>query len=34
MQWQIEMLDNQVQRLKEESYRTTPFIRSYPIWRW
>jgi hypothetical protein len=34
MQWEIDMLDNQVQRLKEESNRTTPFIRVYPSWRW
>ena len=34
LQWEIDMLDNQVQRLKEESSRTTPFIRSYPSWRW
>ena len=34
LQWEIDLLDNQVQRLKEESSRTTPYIRSYPFWRW
>ena len=34
LQWEIDMLDNQVQRLKEESSRTTPFIRFDPYWRW
>ena len=33
LQWEIDMLDNQVQRLKEESGRTTPTIRIYPPWR-
>ena len=30
LQWEIDMLDNQVQRLKEESSRTMPTIRIYP----
>ena len=34
LQWKIDMLDNQVQRLKEESRRTTSSIGSYPSWRW
>jgi hypothetical protein len=34
LQWEIDMLDNQVQRLKEESNRTTPYIRTYPNWWW
>ena len=34
LQWEIDLLDNQVQRLKEESRRTTSSIRSYPSWRW
>jgi hypothetical protein len=33
LQWEIDMLDNQVQRLKEESSRSTPTIRIYPPWR-
>ena len=34
LQWEIDMLDNQVQRLKEESNRTTPYTRTYPSWWW
>ena len=34
LQWEIDVLDNQVQRLKEESNRPTQYIRSYPYWRW
>ncbi len=34
MQWEIDLLDNQVQRLREESSRATPNIRLYPYWRW
>jgi hypothetical protein len=34
LQWEIDMLDNQVQRLKEESGREMPFIGFYPTWRW
>jgi hypothetical protein len=33
LQWEIDMLDNQVQRLKQESDQSTPFI-SFPSWRW
>jgi hypothetical protein len=33
LQWEIDMLDNQVQRLKEESNQSTPFI-NFPSWRW
>ena len=33
LQWEIDMLDNQVQRLKEESSQSTPFI-NFPSWRW
>jgi hypothetical protein len=33
LQWEIDLLDNQVQRLKDESSRTTPVIRYYPPWR-
>jgi hypothetical protein len=33
LQWEIDMLDNQVQRLKEESGQSTPFI-NFPSWRW
>jgi hypothetical protein len=32
MQWKIEMLDNQVQRLKEESRLRPATYRSYPYW--
>lgn len=34
MQWQIDMLDKQVQRLKEESRRATTFNNFYPAWLW
>jgi hypothetical protein len=34
LQWKIDLLDNQVQRLKEESRRTPSSIDSYPSWRW
>jgi hypothetical protein len=34
LQWVIDMLDNQLQRLKEESSRETPFIGLYPSWWW
>jgi hypothetical protein len=33
MQWEIDLLDNQVQRLKEESRQSAPFI-SFPSWLW
>ncbi|HEX5472324.1 MAG TPA: hypothetical protein VFW73_10575 [Lacipirellulaceae bacterium] len=34
MQWEIEMLENQVQRLKEESRQSPPFVGYYPFWSW
>jgi hypothetical protein len=34
LQWIIDLLDNQLQRLKEESSRETPFIGLYPSWWW
>ena len=34
VQWEIDLLDNQVQRLKEESSRAATIIRYYPSWRW
>jgi hypothetical protein len=34
LQWQIELLDNQVQRLKEEARRATSSVVSYPTWWW
>jgi hypothetical protein len=34
LQWKLDLLDNQVQRLKEESRRTKSFERSSPWWRW
>jgi hypothetical protein len=34
LQWEVDMLNNQVQRLKEETSRATPFVRSYPSWWW
>jgi hypothetical protein len=34
LQWEIDMLANQVQRLKEDSSRAIPFIGIYPTWRW
>jgi hypothetical protein len=34
LQWQIDLLDNQLQRLKEESRREAPFIRLDPYWWW
>jgi hypothetical protein len=34
LQWEIDLLDNQVQRLKEESRQSTPSIDLYPPWRW
>jgi hypothetical protein len=34
LQWEIDMLDDQVQRLNEESRRQTPFVGLYPSWRW
>ena len=34
LQWEIDMLDNQVQRLKDETSRATTFIGFYPLWQW
>jgi hypothetical protein len=34
LQWEVELLNNQVQRLKEETSRLTPFVRYYPYRRW
>ena len=33
LQWQSDLLDNQLQRLKEEGRDTTPYV-SYPDWWW
>jgi hypothetical protein len=32
--WKVDLLDNQVQRLKEEAGRATSFIGLYPVWAW
>jgi len=34
LEWEVELLDNQVQRLKEEAGRATSFIGLYPVWVW
>jgi hypothetical protein len=34
LQWEIDLLDNQVQRLKEESRQSTPSSDLYPYWDW
>jgi hypothetical protein len=34
LQWKTDLLDNQVQRLKEESRRATTFVDIYPSWHW
>lgn len=34
LQWEIDLLDNQVQRLKEESRQSTPSSDLYPYWGW
>jgi hypothetical protein len=34
LQWQSELLDNQVQRLKEENRDGTQFVGLYPRWWW
>ena len=34
LQWEIDLLDNQVQRLKEESRQSTPSSDFYPYWGW
>jgi hypothetical protein len=33
-QWKMDLLDNQVQRLNEESRRSATNIRTYPYWWW
>lgn len=30
--WQVELLNNEIELLKEETSRVTPFVRYYPIW--
>lgn len=34
IQWQVDLLDNQVQRLNEEFRRSAPYLGSYPPWWW
>jgi hypothetical protein len=34
LEWEVELLDNQVQRLREEAGRATSFIGLYPVWIW
>lgn len=34
IEWEVDLLDNQVQRLKEESNLAAPVIGIYPVWRW
>ncbi len=34
LQWEVDLLDNQVQRLKEESNRAAPSVWVYPGWGW
>jgi hypothetical protein len=34
MKWEIDLLNNQVQRLKEESRQSTLSIGVYPFWPW
>lgn len=35
LEWQVELLNNEVDRLKEERARVDPFVRYYPIyWYW
>ena len=34
LQWKVDLLDNQVQRLREESRRATSSLRVYPYWWW
>jgi hypothetical protein len=33
-QWKMDLLDNQVQRLNEETRRSATNIRTYPYWWW
>jgi hypothetical protein len=35
LEWQIELVNNEIDRLKEELPRVSPFIRTYPLyWYW
>lgn len=34
LEWEVDLLDNQVQRLKEEVNRAAPVVWSYPGWYW
>jgi hypothetical protein len=34
LEWQVELLNNEVDRLKEEQTRVAPFVRYYPIYWW
>ena len=34
LQWQVELLNNQVQRLKEDARRATSSVTFYPAWWW
>ena len=34
LEWQVEMLNNEVDRLKQERARVAPFVRYYPIYWW
>jgi hypothetical protein len=34
LQWKIDMLDSQVQRLKEESRQPASYLPIYPFWGW
>lgn len=34
LEWQVELLNNEVDRLREEQTRVAPFIRYYPVYWW
>jgi hypothetical protein len=34
LEWEVDLLNNQVQRLEAESGRATSFIGLYPVWAW
>ena len=34
LEWQVELLNNEVDRLKEERTRVAPFVRYYPVYWW
>jgi hypothetical protein len=34
LQWQLDLLQNQVQRLEEESRQPMPLVGYYPLWPW